>query len=89
MFWLVVRIVLLAVFRVVDDDAGFVNREPKVVTGAKDPEEAARMALGVDLVRNGAPGYLRAQVYFCPELGQATSMVCLYSRASGESGKHE
>ena len=56
MFWLVVRIVLLPVFRVVDDDAGFVNREPKVVTGAKDPEEAARMALGVDLVRTGRPG---------------------------------
>lgn len=49
------------------------------VTGARTPEEAARLATGETLVRSGRRNDLRVRVYFQPE-GQPTTMVRLYRR---------
>ena len=50
-----------------------------VVEGASSPEDAARKALGVEVVRSGSKRDLIAKVYWQP-LGQPLTMVRLYTK---------
>lgn len=52
-----------------------------IVDTASSPEEAARQALGVDLVRTGQRKDLHARVYF-QHRGQPLTMVRLYRKAT-------
>ena len=49
---------------------------------ARSPEEAAREALGIELVRSGAKRDIAAKVYWQP-VGQPLTMVRLYSKVDG------
>lgn len=71
-------------FRVVDMQVERIVAQDLVVT-ASSPEAAAKLALGMDLVRSGAKRDLRARVYF-QHPGQALSMVRLYSKAINRVG---
>jgi len=53
-----------------------------VIEGARSPEEAAREALGMELVRSGARRDMVAKVYWQP-IGQPLTMVRLYARTDG------
>lgn len=79
----------MTVFRVVDVNSGFANREPQVVTGVRSPEQAAKKALGLDLVRSGAPAFLRAQVYFSRKPNEPSTMVRLYTMVSNALNNDE
>ena len=57
------------------------DTDPRVITGVRSPEEAARQALGLDLTRSGLKRDLAARVYFqLPD--QPLTMVRLYSRSA-------
>ena len=66
-------------FRVVD-----LRPQGKEVTveGASSPEDAARKALGIDVVRSGAKKDLVAKVYWQP-MEQPLTMVRLYAKVDG------
>ncbi len=65
-------------FKVIDLQPDRIDLEPKTVE-ATTAEDAAHIALGVDLVRSGPKQNLRARVYF-QHPGQPMTMVRLYSR---------
>jgi hypothetical protein len=65
-------------FRVVDQLDGEGTKEFLVL--ATTPEEPARKALGVHLVRSARKSTVRAKVYFCHP-GSVPSVVRLYVRA--------
>jgi len=69
-------------FRVID--LKLVAADPEVVVKAITPERAAKLALGVDLVRSGSKCDLRARVYF-QHPGQSLSMVRLYTKVEDRS----
>lgn len=66
-------------FRVVD-----LRPQGKEVTveGASSPEDAARKALGIDVVRSGAKKDLVAKVYWQP-MEQPLTMVRMYAKVDG------
>ena len=64
-------------FRVVDLKA---EGTAQTEVSAHTPEAAARRVLGVNLVRSGSPGRIRARVYY-QDNGEAPKMVRLYERA--------
>ncbi|SMQ65770.1 hypothetical protein SAMN06295905_1312 [Devosia lucknowensis] len=65
-------------FRVVDMRRSEAN---ELHQSAKSPEEAARLALGMDLTRAGVPRNLVCRVYWSDQPG-STNMVRLYQRAT-------
>jgi hypothetical protein len=67
-------------YRVIDLQTETIDPEPKTVK-ASSPEEAVRLALGLDLVRSGSKRDLRARVY-CQYPGRPTTMVRLYTKAA-------
>lgn len=69
-------------FRVVDLRADASAAMDIVIEGARSPEEAAREALGIELVRSGAKRDIAAKVYWQP-VGQPLTMVRLYSKVDG------
>lgn len=71
-------------FRVVDLTNNEEERET-TVEGVRTPEEAAKKALGLDLVRSGAKRMAAAKVYW--QDGQATSMLRLYLRLPPEESR--
>lgn len=68
-------------FRVVDLRSSDLDIE---IEGAKSPEDAARQALGIEVVRSGSKNDLVAKVYWQP-VGQPLTMVRLYSKIEGQS----
>ena len=68
---------MVKVFRVVDLRSSDLDIE---IEGAQTPEEAARQALGIEVVRSGSRRDLVAKVYWQP-LGQPLTMVRLYMKA--------
>ncbi len=70
---------MAANFRIVDLRTNPDAPEELSITGARSPEEAARLAIGESLVRSGHRQDLRVRVYFQQE-GQPTTMVRLYRR---------
>ena len=70
-------------YRVVDCSAA-VDTGSEFVQMANSPEEAARLALGVDLQRSGHSRNLRAKVYHDGEGG--LSLYRLYTRSLHPSG---
>jgi hypothetical protein len=67
-------------YRVFDLRHEIVDPDPRVVSGVRSPEEAARQALGLELTRSGLKRDLAARVYFqMPD--QPLTMVRLYSRS--------
>jgi hypothetical protein len=69
-------------FRVID--LKLLAEDSEVVVKAVTPERAAKLALGVDLVRSGSKRNLRARVYF-QHPGQSLSMVRLYTKVEDGS----
>jgi len=74
-------------FRIIDLQTETRDPNPKTIV-ASSPERAAKLALGVLLVRSGAKQNLRARVY-SQMPGQPVNMVRLYikvaDRSTGES----
>lgn len=71
-------------YRVIDLRPGTSKTEPSAITGARSPEAAARMALGMELTRSGRKRDLAARVYFqAPD--QPITMVRLYTRSAHSS----
>jgi hypothetical protein len=66
-------------FRVVDLRTNIEAPGEIIISQARSPEEAARVATGESLVRSGHKADLRVRVYFQQE-GQPTTMVRLYRR---------
>ena len=64
------------IFRVVDLRP---QGKEVVIEGASSPEDAARQALGIDVVRSGAKKDLVAKVYWQP-MEQPLTMVRMYSK---------
>lgn len=71
-------------YRIIDLQAEVIDPEPKTVK-AVTPEGAAKIALGVELVRSGSQRDLRARVYY-QHPGQPTNMVRLYTKAADRTG---
>jgi hypothetical protein len=71
----------MTIFKVVDLNSDAAGRDPQVVEGAINAEEAARKALGADLVRSGSKQNLRARVYY-QKPGAAMTMVRLYTKVA-------
>lgn len=65
-------------FRVIDLTLE-TDQPEQIAVKAVTPERAAKLALGVDLVRSGSRRDLRARVYF-QHPGQCLSMVRLYTK---------
>ena len=53
-----------------------------MIEGASSPEDAARKALGIDVVRSGATKDLVAKVYWQP-MEQPLTMVRMYAKVEG------
>ena len=70
-------------FHVIDLSVG-TDPQPINVSAA-NPEEAARKALGEELVRSGAKRALRAKVYY-QRPGEPRNMVRLYNRLADLAG---
>jgi hypothetical protein len=68
-------------YRVVDVRDDIIDPKEIIITGARSPEDAARQALDVDLVRSGQRKDLAARVYW-QSLGQPMNMVRLYRRVA-------
>lgn len=67
-------------YRVVATTTGVLDAADIIIEGAKSPEEAARKALGIDVIRGGQSRDLVARVYW--ELpGQPMNMARLYRKA--------
>ena len=69
-------------YRVVDVRSDIIDPTETIITDARSPEDAARQALGVDVVRSGQRKDLVARVYW-QSLGQPMNMVRLYRRVAG------
>jgi hypothetical protein len=67
-------------FRVVDLRTEVAPDFDVIIEGVRSPEDAARQALGIDVVRSGARRDLVARVYW-QTMGQPLNMVRLYSKA--------
>lgn len=72
-------------YRVIDLQTEVIDPLSKTVS-ANTPEEAASLALGLQLVRGGAKADLRARVYW-QLTGQPMSMVRLYTKAADRRPK--
>ena len=71
-------------YRVFDLRTEIIDADPRIVSGVRSPEEAARQALGLDLTRSGLKRDLAARVYFqLPD--QPLTMVRLYSRSARDA----
>lgn len=70
-------------FRVIDLQVETIDPH-EVVVQATAPDQAASLALGVDLVRSGSKQALRARVYF-KNAGQPLTMVRLYAKSRDSS----
>ena len=68
-------------YRVVDVRTDVIDPQEITVEGARSPEDAARQALGIDVVRSGHRRDLVARVYW-QSVGQPVTMVRLYGRVS-------
>ncbi len=68
-------------YRVVDLRADPDNPEDLIVEGARTPEDAAREALGLKLIRSGSRRDLAARVYW-QHSGQPMNMVRLYTKVT-------
>ncbi|HTO28478.1 MAG TPA: hypothetical protein VL017_07790 [Devosia sp.] len=69
-------------YRVVDVRSDVIDPTEITITGARTPEDAARQALDLDLVRSGQRKDLVARVYWqAPD--QPMNMVRLYRRITG------
>jgi hypothetical protein len=66
-------------YRVVDVRSDIIDPQETIITGARTPEDAARQALDLDVVRSGQRKDLVARVYWQPS-GQPMNMVRLYRR---------
>ena len=66
-------------FRVVDCRTSDID-PAEVLVIAYTAEQAARLAIGEELVRNGGRGHLRVRVYFRTE-NQTLTMVRLFAKA--------
>ncbi len=66
-------------YRVVDVRTDVIDPQEISIDGARSPEDAARQALGMDVVRSGHRRDLVARVYW-QSLGQPVTMVRLYRR---------
>jgi hypothetical protein len=67
-------------YRVIDLRADANPAAEIIIEDAHSPEDAARKALGRELVRSGRRSDVRARVYF-QHPGQPISMVRLYDKA--------
>lgn len=67
-------------YRVIDLRTSSVASGETIVE-AGSPEDAARQALGLDLVRSGRRSDIKARVYFQSSGAQPISMVRLYGKA--------
>ena len=70
-------------YQVIDLNTSVIDLIPKTVV-ASSPEQAAELALGLQLVRSGAKSDLRARVY-CQQPEQAVSLVRLYQKAADQT----
>lgn len=68
-------------YRVVDVRGDIDEATETIIAGARSPEDAARQALGLDLVRSGRRKDLIARVYW-QSPGQPMNMVRLYRRVA-------
>lgn len=66
-------------YRVVDVRSDVIDPTEIIITNARSPEDAARQALDLDVVRSGRRKDLVARVYW-QSLGQPMNMVRLYRR---------
>lgn len=57
-----------------------------VIEGASSPDDAARKALGIDVVRSGAKKDLVAKVYWQP-MEQPLTMVRMYAKIEGTGSR--
>jgi hypothetical protein len=71
-------------YRVLDMRTEMTSPAELTVARARSPEDAARQALGLDLVRSGHRRDLIARVYWQPE-GQPVTMVRLYRRVGEQA----
>jgi hypothetical protein len=69
-------------YRVVNVRDDVIDPTEIIIAGARSPEDAARQALGIDLVRSGQRKDLIARVYW-QSPGQPMNMVRLYRRVAG------
>lgn len=69
-------------YRVVDLRTDDIDPRQIIIEGARSPEEAARQALELDVVRSGQRKDLVARVYW-ETSGQPVTMVRLYRRIDG------
>lgn len=70
------------IYRVVDMRTPTTEPAEITIEGARSPEDAARQALGIDVMRSGPRKDIAARVYWQPP-GQPMTMVRLYGRATG------
>ncbi|HEV7345450.1 MAG TPA: hypothetical protein VGN60_07440 [Devosia sp.] len=69
------------VYRVVDVRTDVIDPVEITISTARSPEEAARQALDVEVVRSGSRKDIVARVYW-QAAGQPMNMVRLYRRAA-------
>ena len=69
-------------YRVVDVRTGVVDPAEIIIDTANSPEDAARQALDMEVVRSGNRRDIVARVYWQPS-GQPLNMVRLYRRVAG------
>ncbi|HEY0031871.1 MAG TPA: hypothetical protein VGB81_01250 [Devosia sp.] len=72
-------------YRVVDLRPEPKNPEDVIIEGARTPEDAAREALGLRLIRSGSKRDLAARVYW-QHVGQPMNMVRLYTKVVDRDG---
>ena len=72
-------------YRVVDLRSDVIDPNELFIENVRSPEEAARTALGVPVVRSGAKKDLIARVYWHP-VGTAVNMVRLYRKIGDDPG---
>lgn len=68
-------------YRVVDLRADSDTEGDVIIEGARTPEDAAREALGLKLIRSGSKRDLAARVYW-QHSGQPLNMVRLYTKVT-------
>lgn len=66
-------------YRVIDVRGDVIDPKEATIAGARSPEDAARTALGLEVVRSGQRQDLVARVYW-QSPGQPMNMVRLYRR---------
>ncbi|WP_108459205.1 hypothetical protein [Devosia naphthalenivorans] len=70
-------------YRVIDVRETLIDPLDILIEGVRSPEEAARQALGIDVVRSGAKQNLVARVYW-QSVGQPVNMVRLYKKPEAQ-----